>query len=421
MRKGAATFCSIWTSISSRSSTTRAEHIAGDELLKQLAANLEGKLRTTDTLGRLGGDEFGVLLEDCPSQKAQAITEKVKEAVSAFRFAWEDKVFNVGVSMGVVPIDAASGRLSDVLGAADSACYLAKEEGRNRVHVYRPDDAAVAARHGEMQWVHRLRRALEEERFQLYFQPIVPPRGSQASAGAFGEVLLRMVGETQETVLPGAFLPAAERYHLMPSIDRWVVHRVSVILAGLARSGRTAPILTVNLSGQSLSDDAFLEFVETGARPHRGVPANAVLRDYRDRCHRQRGRRTASSKRCASTGGSIALDDFGTGLSSFAYLRSLPVDFLRIDGSFSRDMVERPMDMGYRRERAADRAGHGGAHHRGVGRDDSHARCAGGNRGGLRARLCCRRTRAHGPIPGGEAVQAQPGRAGGASLACGGG
>jgi diguanylate cyclase (GGDEF)-like protein/PAS domain S-box-containing protein len=396
-------------------------HIAGDELLKQLAANLEGKLRTTDTLGRLGGDEFGVLLEDCPLQKAQAITEKVKEAVSAFRFAWEDKVFDVGVSMGVVPIDAASGRLSDVLGAADSACYLAKEEGRNRVHVYRPDDAAAAARHGEMQWVHRLRRALEEERFQLYFQPIVPPRGSRASAGAFGEVLLRMVGETQETVLPGAFLPAAERYHLMPSIDRWVVHRVLEILAGLARSGRTAPILTVNLSGQSLSDDAFLEFVETELVCTAVSPRTLCFEITETAAIANMVRAHRFIETVRQYGCRIALDDFGTGLSSFAYLRSLPVDFLKIDGSFVRDMVERPMD------RAIVESVQQIARVMGVRTIAEWVETT----ATLEALAAIGVDYVQGyavgePVPiapflGGEAVQAQPGQAGGASLGIGSG
>jgi diguanylate cyclase (GGDEF)-like protein/PAS domain S-box-containing protein len=318
-------------------------HMAGDELLRQLAAHLEAKMRATDTLGRLGGDEFGVLLEDCPLEKAKTISEKLREAVQGFRFAWEGSVFEVGVSMGVVPVDAASGRLSDVLSAADSACYLAKEKGRNRVHFYQPDDAAVAARHGEMQWVHRLRRALEEDRFELYFQPIVAP-GAAKSRSVFGEVLLRMVDESRGTVLPGAFLPAAERYHLMPSIDRWVVHRVLLTLAKLARAGPPAVTLTVNLSGQSLSDDDFLEFVEMELVSSAVSPRTLCFEITETAAIGNMLRAQRFIEAVREYGCRIALDDFGSGLSSFAYLRSLPVDFLKIDGSFVREMAERAMD-----------------------------------------------------------------------------
>ena len=197
-------------------------HAAGDDLLRQISALLRTKLRARDTLARLGGDEFGVLLEHCSVVEAKRIANSLRELLQGFRFGWGDKSFTIGVSIGLVPITQAGETLAGVFSAADSSCYAAKEKGRNRVHVYQPDDTMLAQRDGEMRWMPRIQQALADERFRLYYQPILPV-GSNALDGTHGEILLRMLDEAGRIVLPGAFLPAAERYGLMLALDRWVV------------------------------------------------------------------------------------------------------------------------------------------------------------------------------------------------------
>ena len=197
-------------------------HAAGDDLLRQISALLRTKLRAQDTLARLGGDEFGVLLEHCSVVEAERIANGLRELLQSFRFGWSDKSFTIGVSIGLVPIAHAGETLAGVFSAADSACYAAKEKGRNRVHVYQAGDTVLAQRDGEMRWMPRIQQALADERFRLYYQPILP-LGSGALAEARGEILLRMLDETGRIVPPGAFLPAAERYGLMLALDRWVV------------------------------------------------------------------------------------------------------------------------------------------------------------------------------------------------------
>ena len=201
-------------------------HAAGDDLLRQISALLRTKLRARDTLARLGGDEFGVLLEHCSVVEAERIANSLRELLQGFRFGWSDKSFTIGVSIGLVPIAQAGETLAGVFSAADSSCYAAKEKGRNRVHVYQPGDTMLAQRDGEMRWMPRIQQALADERFRLYYQPILPV-GSNTLNGTRGEILLRMLDETGRIVLPGAFLPAAERYGLMQALDRWVVSKTA--------------------------------------------------------------------------------------------------------------------------------------------------------------------------------------------------
>lgn len=316
-------------------------HLAGDEFLRQLAGRLQTRIRESDILARLGGDEFGVLLEGCPLDKAVEIADDLRGVVKAYRFEWEDHSFEMGASVGLVGIDKDSGSLAEVLSAADSACYVAKDLGRNRTHVFSYDDSDLARHHSHMLWVQRLQRALDRDSFVLHCQ-----RADPVKAGADGmryqEILLRMV-EGEELIGPGVFIPAAERYHLMPAIDRWVVRHALQAL-GRKPGWDERDLFAINLSGQSLGDEAFLDYV-SGELAQSGVPAARICFEITETAAVANLR---SAQKFISTlkrlGCAFALDDFGSGLSSFAYLKRLPVDFLKIDGRFVRDMATDPVD-----------------------------------------------------------------------------
>ena len=318
-------------------------HIAGDELLRQLATMLLTKIRSMDTLARLGGDEFGVLLPGCNTVQGTAIAEKLRQEISEFRFIWEDKTFAVGASVGLVEVTADSGSLAALLSAADTACYMAKDRGRNRIVVHQPHDADVRRRHGEIEWVNKLTRAFEENRFHLYFQEIhaLPLAG----VCAHREILLRMVDEQGQVIPPMAFIPAAERYTLMPTIDRWVVRNVLAWMRANRESLLPSSTFSINLSGQSLADDALADFVLDQLRIT-GVPSHHICFEITETAaiaNLSRAMRLMNILREA--GCRFSLDDFGSGMSSFAYLKNLPVDSIKIDGAFVRDMVNDPMDF----------------------------------------------------------------------------
>jgi diguanylate cyclase (GGDEF)-like protein/PAS domain S-box-containing protein len=317
-----------------------AGHLAGDELLKQVTGVLSAGLRKGDTLARLGGDEFGVLLEDTSPARSREIAQGLIAAVKAHRFLWGERIFDVSASLGMVMIGEASGDMGQVLSAADAACYVAKESGRNRSHLYEPDDTLVAVRYGEMQWIHRIHKAFEEERFRLYRQPIEPLRQNGGARPPLCEIFIRMLDEEGGIASPGAFIPAAERYHLIPSIDRWVVHAAFAALARgpLALAG-CSTCFAINLSGQSIGEASFLDYVlaelaEAGIAPERlcfEITETAAVANL--------ARATRFIAALKGLGCRFVLDDFGSGLSSFAYLKNLRVDFLKIDGEFVRGMV----------------------------------------------------------------------------------
>ena len=318
-------------------------HVAGDELLRQLAQLFKHHIRGNDTLARLGGDEFGILLENCSLDKAQQIADNLIAAVNQFQFSWSGKPFAIGASIGLVMIDQLYHRLSDVMSAADVACYTAKDQGRNRLYVYHPNDESLLNRQNEMQWASRLHQAIEENRFRLYSQKILPLTGD-AEAPAMFEILLRLIDEDGSLVMPGTFIPAAERYNLMTQIDHWVIDKTLHYLATQLKLDKDI-LVCINLSGTSLSDNGLSDYIRAKIDQYQ-VPAKRL-------CFEITETSAISNLTTAlefiyemrNLGCRLALDDFGTGMSSFSYLRTLPVDFIKIDGEFVKTMAEDKMNL----------------------------------------------------------------------------
>ena len=315
-------------------------HAAGDELLRQVTALLQSRVRKTDVLARLGGDEFGLLLYHCSLELGRRVADKLLESIQAFRFVWQEKMFTIGASIGLVAIDATAESAVGVLSAADTAMYAAKDGGRNRVHVYQAGDRDLVRRCGDMQWVSRIVQALEENRFRLYYQAICPIQ-PEADASCHYEVLLRMEDERGRTVMPMAFIPAAERYNLMPQIDRWVVRTLFSALQ--QTNNHSQPLYALNLSAASLNDDHFLDFLQEQFLLHKILPSTICFEITETSTIANLNKAAEFIRHLKKIGCYFALDDFGSGMSSLAYLKNLPVDYLKIDGHFVKNIVSDPV------------------------------------------------------------------------------
>ena len=313
-------------------------HLAGDNMLREVAALIKNEVRDSDYVGRLGGDEFGSLLIGCPIEKARQIATDICNAVANYRFVWKDKIFNIGVSIGLVEISHASGTLQDVLSAADSACYMAKQQGRGKVHIYSAHDEAVARERGDIQWLRQLQTALC---MKMVLSSLYNPSSrmtGKADSGPSVEVLIRLTDGRGHRTDSAEFLRPAERYQMMPQIDRWVVNTaLGAIASGeIKLSARRS--CAINLSSQTLGDETFLGFVvdsldRTGVAPSAicfEVTEAAILSNVQ---HAQRFIEVLHG-----IGSEFSLDDFGSGLGSFSSLKHLPIDYLKIDGTYTRNL-----------------------------------------------------------------------------------
>jgi len=321
-------------------------HLAGDKLLEDLAICLRSSVRDSDILARLGGDEFALLLHSCPEEKVLLIANKILDAISDFKFFWQGKSFRVGVSIGVAFIDSPDETADNVLRKADLACYMAKELGRNRIHVFTYKDQDLESRHGEMEWVSRINHAISADKFLLFAQRVIALDENNSSDLRY-EILLRL-DENGDIISPGSFIPAAERYGIMPDIDRWVIDNTFKFIKELNDSNMAQEdmiFFSINISGLTLGDKNLLSFIREKLSKYKILPQSICFEITETATISNLSIAMNFIKNIKELGCSLSLDDFGSGLCSFSYLKTIPVDYLKIDGSFVTRMLDNPLDM----------------------------------------------------------------------------
>jgi len=331
-------------------------HYAGDQLLAQLATLLAGMLPDGAVLARLGGDEFALLIEDCDRQRALATAEQLRTEIDGYVFGWEQRNYTISASIGVVMLEGPGLSQRALLAHADTACYMAKERGRNRVHLFSEDDSETTQRRSEMEWAGRIRQALADGRFLLHFQELAPLWHGERVEGVHMEMLVRLRDESGQMVPPGAFIPAAERFGLMPQLDRWVVETTLANFNRLHPSGRPVKLCAINLSGPTFEDAAFADFVLEALERHAVSPQRICFEITETAAVSNMARAVEFMQRLRAAGCKFSLDDFGSGMASFGYLKNLPVDFIKIDGSFIRHIETDPVS--YSIVRAVTDIGH---------------------------------------------------------------
>lgn len=321
-------------------------HTAGDELLRQLTCRLVMSIRERDTLARIGGDEFCVLLENCSLERAIEIAHQIKDIVKKFRFSWNNRIFKIGISIGVLEIDQHCEAPSALLSAADLACYAAKDRGRDTVQIYQEDDEDMLRRRSEIDWASRIDGAIEADSFELYQQQICPIQNN-AESQLHHEILLRLHYDEQ-LILPDTFIPAAERYFRMVSVDRWVIRQALQKLKSIHDAQMPDEVLysmAINLSGQSLADPKLFAYIKDIV-DHLALNSETICFEITETAAISNlNIAMAFFKSIKELGCKLSLDDFGSGLSSFSYLKNMPVDFLKIDGVFVKNIVHDPMDL----------------------------------------------------------------------------
>lgn len=329
-------------------------HIAGDELLKQIAKVLNHHIRSDDTLARLGGDEFGVLLRGCDANHARRVAETLCEEVREYRFVWHNKPFSVSLSVGMVVISSAYNSTGELLSHADLACYAAKDRGRNNVQLYESNDTEMQQRQADMHWTSRLQHALQTDSFFLYHQEMIPLQAHNAD-GFRTEFLVRLQ-QGNDIVPPGAFIPAAERFGLMPRIDRRVIEMAFHYLDRTALGRQSTGTFFINLSGASLSDGELYSYIRKLVDKYSILPERVCFEITETSAIANLNHTIGFIEQSRQDGFEFALDDFGSGMSSFSYLKALPVDYLKVDGGFVRNLLDDPIDLGI--VDACNRIGH---------------------------------------------------------------
>lgn len=318
-------------------------HVAGDAMLQELSRYLSKQIRKGDVLGRLGGDEFGLLLHNCCLEDIHKIIQTLQEHISLFRFQWDDQTFKASLSIGICLLDATIRDLTQALKYSDQACYMAKESGRNRYHIYNSDDNEFQTMNEQMMWVARINQALSDERFFLRRQTIARLDSSEDKQPIQFEVLISMQDETGKTLPPGGFIPAAERYGLMPMIDRWVLKTTFDWLEENSNLQSSIDFVSINLSGASFSDESFLDFIQSELVNRSFSPDKICFEITETAAMQQMQKAIHFIDEVKRTGCRFALDDFGSGMASFGYLKNFSVDFIKVDGSFVKDLINDPL------------------------------------------------------------------------------